>query len=134
MANAPRTEGRWFDPSVFQPAVGRGDRGNEAACNNRKIQLPGFHNHDVTFFKDFRLPKNQRITFKVEAYNLFNQVSWQSFDHTGQFNAAGVKSVLWISSCVAKPSGTVPPRSIGSNLLRRSGSRSCWRTRVRCWW
>ena len=43
----------------------------------------------MTFFKDFRLPKNQRITFKAEAYNLFNQVSWQTFDNGGQFNAAG---------------------------------------------
>jgi Carboxypeptidase regulatory-like domain len=88
MANAPKTEAQWFDTSVFRPAVGRGDRGNEGACNNHKIQGPGFHNHDVTFFKDFRLPRNQRITFKAEAYNLFNQVSWQTFDNTGQFNAA----------------------------------------------
>ena len=39
--------------------------------------------------KDFRLPGSQRLTFKAEAYNLFNQISWQSFDNTGQFNAAG---------------------------------------------
>jgi hypothetical protein len=86
MANAPRTEDRWFDPSVFQPASGRGDRGNDAACNNRKIQMPGFHNHDFTFFKDFSLPRNHRITFKWEVANLFDQVSWQSVDTSGQFN------------------------------------------------
>jgi hypothetical protein len=89
MANAPKTEAQWFDTGVFRPSVGRGDRGNDAACGNHKIQGPGFHNHDVTFFKDFRLPRNQRITFKAEAYNLFNQISWQTFDNTGQFNAAG---------------------------------------------
>jgi hypothetical protein len=86
MANAPRTEERWFDPSVFQAASGRGDRGNDAACNNKKVQLPGFHNHDVTFFKDFALPRNHRITFKWEVANLFDQVSWQSVDTSGQFN------------------------------------------------
>jgi hypothetical protein len=71
MANAPKTESRWFNPSVFQPAGGRGDLGNDAACNNRKIQLPGFHNHDVTFFKDFNVRGNQRLTFKWEVANLF---------------------------------------------------------------
>jgi len=86
MASAPKTEERWFDPSVFQPASGRGDRGNEAACNNRKIQLPGFHNHDVAFYKDFTFAGDQRITFKWEVANLFNQVSWQSVDTSGQFN------------------------------------------------
>jgi hypothetical protein len=86
MANAPRTEERWFDPGVFQAASGRGDLGNEAACNNKKVQLPGFHNHDVSFFKDFVLPRDHRITFKWEVANLFDQVSWQSVDTSGQFN------------------------------------------------
>jgi hypothetical protein len=84
--NAPGTEERWFDTSVFQPASGRGDIGNDAACLNHKIQLPGFHNHDVSFFKDFDLPGDQRITFKWEIANLFDQVSWQSVDTSGQFN------------------------------------------------
>ena len=86
MDNAPKTEDRWFDTGVFQAASGRGDRGNDAACNNRKIQLPGFHNHDVAFYKDFALPRNHRITFKWEVANLFDQVSWQSVDTSGQFN------------------------------------------------
>jgi hypothetical protein len=86
MGNAPRTEDQWFDTSVFRPATGIGDRGNEAACNNRQIRLPGFHNHDLAFYKDFTFAGDQRITFKWEVANLFNQVSWQSVDTTGQFN------------------------------------------------
>jgi hypothetical protein len=83
---APKTEAQWFNTSVFAPASGRGDRGNDAACNNHKVQLPGFHNHDVSFFKDFSFAGDQRITFKWEVANLFNQVSWQSVDTSGQFN------------------------------------------------
>jgi hypothetical protein len=40
----------------------------------------------VTFFKDFTFAGDQRITFKWEVANLFNQVSWQSVDTSGQFN------------------------------------------------
>jgi len=86
MDNAPRTEEQWFDTSVFQPATGRGDRGNDAACINNKITLPGFHNHDVSFMKDFPLPRNQRITFRAEVANLFDQVQWQTVDTSGQLN------------------------------------------------
>jgi hypothetical protein len=43
----------------------------------------------VFFAKDFALPRNQRITFKAEVYNLFNSISWQSVDTSGQFNLAG---------------------------------------------
>ena len=50
---APRTEDRWFDTSVFQPATGRNDRGTTRPATTGKFQLPGFHNHDVSFFKDF---------------------------------------------------------------------------------
>jgi hypothetical protein len=36
------------------------------------------------FAKDFSLPGSQR--FKAEIDNLFNSVSWQSVDTSGQFN------------------------------------------------
>lgn len=86
MDNAPRTEDQWFDTSVFQAASGRGDRGNMAACNNHKIEAPGFNNHDVFFAKDFRMPGSQTLQFKMEVYNLFNTVQWQGVDNTAQFN------------------------------------------------
>jgi hypothetical protein len=89
MANAPRTEDQWFDTSVFQAASGRGDGGNMAACNNHKIEAPGYRNHDVFFAKEFSLPGSQQITFKAEIYNLFNAVQWQTVDNTAQFNLSG---------------------------------------------
>ena len=87
--NAPHTEDQWFDTSVFQRPSGRGDLGNEAAGVDRQVERPGFHNHDLTVSKNFRLPRNHRITFKAEVYNLFNQVSWNEIDLSAQFDAAG---------------------------------------------
>ena len=134
MANAPRTEEQWFDPSVVRPATGRGDRGNDAACNNRKIQLPGFHNHDVSFFKDFTVRGNQRITFKWEIANLFDQVSWQSVDTSGQLNpntgeqrdnnfgrVTAARNVAWGMASEASSTVTVSPsRAAASDRIRLS--------------
>src|SRR5262249_47684146 len=68
--NLPRSErtvDRWFDTSVFQRPTGRGDLGND--CNNAKIRLPGFNNHDLSLFKDFPMARNQKFQFRWEIYN-----------------------------------------------------------------
>ena len=84
--NGPRTEAEWFDTSVFSAATGRGDLGN--VCNeNRTVEGPGHQNHDISLFKDFSLPKNQRITFKAEIYNLLDHVQFDDIDTSARFNA-----------------------------------------------
>jgi hypothetical protein len=85
--NGPRTEAQWFDTSAFSPATGRGDLGG--ACLNREIEGPGHQNHDVSVFKDFSLPGNQRITFKAEVYNLFDHVQFDDIDTSARFNSRG---------------------------------------------
>jgi hypothetical protein len=36
-------------------------------------------NHDITLFKNFELPRGQRIQFRVGVFNIFNQAFWSTF-------------------------------------------------------
>lgn len=36
-------------------------------------------NHDITLFKNFALPKGQRLQFRVGVFNIFNQAFWSTF-------------------------------------------------------
>jgi hypothetical protein len=89
-ANLPRGERsqtRWFDTSVFQRPSGRGDIGNN--CDEAKVLLPGFHNHDLSIFKDFPVRGSHKFQLRWEIYNLFNHPQWATVDTSAQFNAAG---------------------------------------------
>ena len=48
-----RSIDRWFDTSAIAPLSGRGDYNTD--CREWKFALPGWHNHDLTLFKDIRL-------------------------------------------------------------------------------
>jgi hypothetical protein len=87
LARGDRTVDRWFDTSVFHRPSGRGDIGNN--CYNAKILMPGFHNHDVSIFKDFPMKGSQRMQLRWEVYNLFNHPQWNAVNRDAQFNAAG---------------------------------------------
>jgi carboxypeptidase family protein len=89
-ANLPsgeRTVDRWFDTSVFQRPSGRGGIGNN--CYNDKVHLPGFNNHDLSIFKDFRMRGNQKMQFRWEIYNLLNSTQFNAVNTAAQFDAAG---------------------------------------------
>jgi hypothetical protein len=88
--NLPRGErsiDRWFDTSVFRRPSGPGDVGNN--CDNAMLRLPGVHNHDISIFKNFPMKGNQRMQFRWEIYNLFDQVSFNEVDTSANFDAAG---------------------------------------------
>jgi hypothetical protein len=87
LSRGDRTLDRWFDTSVFKRPNGRGDVGN--SCDNALLQLPGFHNHDVSFFKNVPMKGNQRLQFRWEIYNLFDQLSYNEVDTSAIFDANG---------------------------------------------
>jgi hypothetical protein len=87
LSRGDRTVDRWFDTSVFQRPSGRGDIGNN--CYNAKILMPGFHNHDVSIFKDFPMKSSQKMQLRWEIYNIFNHPQWNAVNRDAQFNAAG---------------------------------------------
>ena len=82
-----RTIDRWFNTDAFSRPSGQGDIGNN--CDNAMLRLPGFHNHDISIFKNFPMKGNQRMQFRWEIYNLFDQVSFFEVDTSAIFDAAG---------------------------------------------
>ena len=86
LASGDRDINRWFATENVRPATGRGDLGNDAACNDYQFVMPGWHNHDLTFFKDIRLKGNQQLQYRWEIYNLFDQVQFQDVNTTATFN------------------------------------------------
>jgi outer membrane receptor protein involved in Fe transport len=71
--NAPRTVAQWFNTSciVRRTLTETGARPGNAGRNS--IRGPGFGRTDLSLFKNFYLPGNQRIQFRIEAFNAFNQ-------------------------------------------------------------
>jgi hypothetical protein len=79
-----RTIDRWFNTDAVKPVTTRGDIGND--CSEWKFALPGWHNHDLSLFKDISLKGNQRIQYRWEVYNLFDQVQFQTVNTALTFN------------------------------------------------
>jgi hypothetical protein len=79
-----RSVDQWFNTAAVQPATGRGDVGND--CRAWKFTMPGFNNHDLTFFKDIRFKSDQSFQFRWEIYNLLNATSFQSVNTQATFN------------------------------------------------
>ena len=75
---------KWFNTAAVKPLTGAGQRGND--CRSWKFTQPGWHNHDLSFFKDIRLKGSQQLQYRLEIYNLFNQVSFQDIDNTPVFD------------------------------------------------
>ena len=50
LSGGDRNIDRWFDTAAFAPLSGRGDYNTN--CEPWKFAMPGWHNHDLTFFKD----------------------------------------------------------------------------------
>jgi hypothetical protein len=58
----------WFNPTAFAlPAAGQfGDAGRNI------LRGPGFAQFDLALQKGFKLTEGAKVTFRAEAYNLFN--------------------------------------------------------------
>jgi hypothetical protein len=77
---------RWFATENVQPVTRVGDRGNEGACTSWQFTMPGWHNHDLTLFKEFRFKGNQTLQYRWEIYNIFDQVQFQDVNVAATFN------------------------------------------------
>jgi hypothetical protein len=75
---------RWFNTDAVKPLTAPGQRGND--CRAWKFTQPGWHNHDLSFFKDIRLKGTQQLQYRLEFYNIFDQLSFQDVDNTPIFN------------------------------------------------
>jgi hypothetical protein len=66
-----RTIARWFNTSAFTRAtVTYGD------STRNPVVGPGRKVVDLSVAKSFRMPGNQQLQFRIEAFNAFNWVNW----------------------------------------------------------
>jgi hypothetical protein len=70
------TINQWFNTAAFaQPALGSfGNSGRSI------LRGPGINNLDLALFKNFFLPKNATLQFRVEAFNALNHPQWSAVD------------------------------------------------------
>jgi hypothetical protein len=75
-ANAPHTTDQWFDTSCFQrrPVATTGSGPGTEPRN--AIRGPGFSRTDLSLFKNIDVRAGQRIQFRIEAFDVFNQVQF----------------------------------------------------------
>jgi Carboxypeptidase regulatory-like domain/TonB-dependent Receptor Plug Domain len=79
---------QWLDQTAFgRPA--RGTRGN---APKDVFRLPGIHNWDMSFFKNFPVfSEKVKLQFRWEIYNLFNHTQFDQVNNTAQFDVNGVQ-------------------------------------------
>jgi hypothetical protein len=53
-------------------------------------RVPGFRQFDASAFKDFAITENHRISFHVDASNVFNIASYGNPDRTAQNSTFGL--------------------------------------------
>ncbi len=67
-----RTIERWFDPSAFTaPPPGR--YGNSGA---NILEGPGYHNHNISIAKNFKVTERVKFNFSIAAANAFNHANF----------------------------------------------------------
>ena len=100
---------QWLDKAAFgRPA--RGTRGN---APKDVFRLPGVHNWDMSFFKNFPFfSEKTKLQFRWEIYNLFNHTQFNAVNTTAQFNAAGAQ----ISEGFGRVTGARNPRVMQGSL------------------
>jgi hypothetical protein len=75
---APHTPEQWFNTSCFvsRPLATTGERPGNAGRNS--IRGPGFASTDLSLFKNVPFGAARRLQFRVEAFNVFNQVRFNN--------------------------------------------------------
>ena len=73
-ANAPHTTTQWFNTNCFQRLTLPANAGQFGNTGRNTVRGPGFARTDLSLFKNFDFPGGSRFQFRVEAFNLFNNV------------------------------------------------------------
>ena len=92
-----KTLSKWFDPTRYVAA----SQYTYGQVRANTLQSDMFRQYDASIFKNFALPGESVLSFRVEFFNLPN---------TNSFNAPG--ATVTSSSCCAVTSTSVPSRDI----------------------
>jgi hypothetical protein len=82
-----RTFDRQFRTECVRPGGGPGDPYYMGTSTNDEYHPPGYINHDMVLFKNFRFGA-RNLQFRAEAYNVFNTTQYQDVDRDATFDYA----------------------------------------------
>jgi hypothetical protein len=80
---------QWFNASAFV-LPGMNDPGNAGKYD---VRQPGVNNNDMAISKNFPIMNEKRyITFRWEAYNVFNHTQYATLNTAAKFTPQGVQT------------------------------------------
>lgn len=82
-----RTFDRQFRTECIKPGGGADDPFYLGSATNDEYFQPGFVNHDITVFKNFRMGA-RNLQLRAELYNAFNATQYATVDTSAVFNFA----------------------------------------------
>ena len=109
MANTGSPLTGWFDTACFKRPSGRGDYGD---APRNAVRRPGIKNWNLALFKNFRLGGRRSFQYRLEAYNVLNNVQFSDVDRTARFDAAGTQVNANFGTAIGIANPTRPPRVI----------------------
>ncbi len=75
-SGAPNTVAQWFNTSCFQRLTLPANAGQNGNERRNAVRGPGFSRTDLSLFKNFEVGRQKQIQFRVEAFDVFNQVRY----------------------------------------------------------
>lgn len=114
LSSGERSLESWFDTSVFRrPEKGevppRSEHGNQ---RRDIIRNPGWHNWDLTLFKNIPFGDRRALQLRWEVYNLFNHTQFSSIDTGADFDEEGNQ----VNERFGEVTGTRQPRVMQASL------------------
>ena len=101
--------GQWFNTAAFA-LPGMNDPGNAGKYD---VRQPGVNNNDMAISKNFPLKSEKRyLSFRWEAYNVFNHTQFASINTAAKFTPAGVQTNTLFGTVVS----TRTPRVMQGSL------------------
>ena len=107
MANTGSPLTGWFDTSCFTRPSGRGDYGD---APRNSVRRPGIKNWNLALFKNFRAGGRRSFQYRLEAYNVLNNVQFSDVDRTARFDASGAQVNANFGTAIGIANPTRPPR------------------------
>jgi len=103
----------WFDTAAFARPSGVGDYGSTP---RHIVQLPGVRNWNLSVFKNVRMAASRSVQYRLEAYNLLNNVQFKDVDRTARFDPAGTQINPNFGTAIGITSPTRAPRVLQMSL------------------
>ncbi len=99
----------WFDKSCFARPSGRGDYGD---APRNAVRRPGIKNWNLALFKNFQISGRKSFQYRLEVYNVLNNVQFADVDRTARFDTTGAQVNANFGTAIGISNPTRPPRVI----------------------